>query len=221
MAKTTRQTNLETLLSTMLAQAREMNAPVLELEELLKTSYDHLVFAVLSPRSRDRETIKAFRELRKRAGDFREMDGLGLNEIQESIRNIGLWKQKAGRLKKIAGELKDREVPQDLEELKKLPGIGDKVASVILADCFGKQEIAVDIHVFRISNRLGLIEAENPKTAKEQLKKVFPRKLWGKINIHMVAFGQTVCLPKNPKCKECGIRKGCRFGRKLGKKGKE
>lgn len=201
----------EFILKAMLAEGKKRRAPVLSLKAHLRTGFDSLVYAILSPRSSDRATLGAFLKLRKKASSFSELSSLSILDIDSLIRSIGLHNQKAKRLMEISKILKSRPIPSTLAELKSLPGVGDKVASVFLADHLGKPEIAVDIHVFRISNRLGMISAKNPLQAKSQLKKVFPKSLWGKINLAMVSFGQTVCLPRNPKCSECRFRKVCRF----------
>ena len=96
----------------------------------------------------------------------------------------------------------------DRKELEKLPGVGPKTAAVFLAH-MGMDEIGVDVHVHRISNRLGLVHTSHPSETEKALKKAFPKKLWRRINKAMVGFGQTVCLPRNPKCYVCPLRDVC------------
>jgi len=102
-------------------------------------------------------------------------------------------------------------IPNNFDELIKLPGVGRKVANIILAEVFGRDVIAVDTHVHRISNRLGVIKTRSPEETENELKKVIPKHLWRRINKAFVGFGQTVCLPKNPLCEECPINENCQY----------
>ncbi|HID72991.1 TPA: endonuclease III, partial [Candidatus Micrarchaeota archaeon] len=100
-------------------------------------------------------------------------------------------------------------VPDTLEELVGLPGVGRKTANILLTHIYGKDAIAVDTHVHRISNRLGLVSTKTPEKTELALMDKIPKRYWKRLNLAMVSYGQTVCTPLNPKCKECRIRKIC------------
>ena len=100
-------------------------------------------------------------------------------------------------------------VPQSRDSLISLPGVGRKTANVVLVYAFGKNEIPVDTHVHRISNRLGLVKTKTPEQTEEELRKVIPKKYWKKLNHAYVAYGQTICSPRNPKCQECKLNRIC------------
>jgi endonuclease-3 len=101
------------------------------------------------------------------------------------------------------------QVPRTRHELITLPGVGRKTANVVLVYVFGKNEIPVDVHVHRISNRLGLVETKTPEQTEEQLRKSIPRKYWRKLNHAFVAYGQTVCVPRIPRCSGCRLKDIC------------
>ena len=101
------------------------------------------------------------------------------------------------------------DVPDNLEELLELPGVGRKTANIVLFAGFGIPALAVDTHVHRISNRLGWIKTKKPEDSEFQLMKVLPEELWGPINLSMVDFGRTVCKPQKPLCNECEFSSCC------------
>jgi len=127
---------------------------------------------------------------------------------------IGFYKVKAKNIKKLSKQLIEEFngiVPSTLEGMTSLPGVGRKTANCMLNYAFGKEAVAVDIHVHRISNRLGWIKTNKPEESEIELMRVLPRELWTQVNKLLVNHGQTVCLPINPKCKECKISKYCEF----------
>jgi endonuclease-3 len=106
-------------------------------------------------------------------------------------------------------------IPDTVEDLICLPGVGRKTANLVAASVFNRAEICVDIHVHRISNRLGLVRAKTPRATEEALKRVVPKRYWRDLNHLLVAFGQTVCRPRQPQCGKCPIRIYCRFANNL------
>jgi len=130
---------------------------------------------------------------------------------------VGFYRVKARQLKKLPEALErlfGGKIPGTAEELMRLPGVGRKTANLVAASSFNRDEICVDIHVHRISNRLGLVRARTPRATEEGLRKVVPRKYWRELNHLLVAFGQTLCRPIHPKCGICPIRIYCRFANK-------
>ena len=137
--------------------------------------------------------------------------------MENELYGIGFYKVKAKNIKKLSQQLIDdfnREVPSTLEGMTSLPGVGRKTANCMLNYAFGIPAIAVDIHVHRISNRLGWIKTNKPEESEFVLMKVLPHDLWTKINKLLVNHGQTVCKPINPRCKECKISKYCKYYKK-------
>lgn len=206
----------EKLISTMEEEARKRKAPVYTLKEFLNTPYQHLIFAVLSSRTRDEQTARVAEKLFKRVKSPEDLVAMPVEEVEELIRGVGFYKVKARKLKELANELVKRgSVPDTYEELVKLPGVGRKTANIVLASAFGKAAIGVDTHVHRVSNRMGIVETKKPEETEEELKKLIPVNLWARINKAMVGFGQTVCKPVKPLCNECPFKWCPRVGVKL------
>lgn len=125
-----------------------------------------------------------------------------------------MYRQKAERIvivSKIIVEKHQGRVPQDLEELLKLPGVGRKTANIVLYHGFGKPALAVDTHVHRISNRIGFVTTKSPEETETELSRLIPAELWGPLNGSMVEFGRRICLPRTPLCNECYFSKECDF----------
>ncbi len=200
----------EKIIEIMLKESKKRNAPVFKTKDCFKTPFMGLIFTMLSSRTKDEKTIEACKRLFKNAKTPKEM--LKIKNIEEKIKGVGFYKTKAKRIKEIAKILIKKynsKIPKNKEELQKLPGIGPKTAAVVINNCFNIDDIGVDTHVHRISNRLGWVKTKTPKETYLELRKKIPKKLWKKLNLAFVAYGQTVCLPKNPKCKECKIKKYC------------
>ncbi len=202
----------EKLLDLMEEEAKKRSAPVFTLKGFLSDPFQHLVFTILSARTRDEQTVKAARNLFKVANTPEKLAKLSEEEIAALIESAGFYKNKARNLKAMAEILVkkyDSKVPDTFEELVKLPGVGRKTANVVLAYAFNKNTIAVDTHVHRLANRLGFVRTERPEETEVELKKVIPPELWRRINRTFVAFGQTVCKPIKPLCEECPIEDVC------------
>lgn len=171
-----------------------------------------LVTTILSTRTKDECTgdvaDRLFRVI-KRPSDFRRIP---LPRLRKLIFPIGFFRTKARHLKQLPDAL-DRlsggRIPDTMELLCQLPGVGRKVASLVLTDGFDKPAICVDIHVHRISNRLGLIRTRDPFHTEMALRKILPLRYWKTWNGLLVSFGQTVCTPLRPHCPACPIRRFC------------
>ncbi|ADC66350.1 DNA-(apurinic or apyrimidinic site) lyase [Ferroglobus placidus DSM 10642] len=210
----------EWLINVMENEAKKRNAAVFWKSE--RDPFKILVSAILSTRTRDEATIEASERLFRVVKTPEDLARMKVEEIEKLIRGVGFYREKAKKLKKL-GEILVKEfnsrVPDKLEDLLKLPGVGRKVANVVLAEAFGKEAIAVDTHVHRISNRLGLVETKTPEETEEELKKIVPKKYWRRVNKAMVGFGQTICKPIKPKCNECKLVEICKYGKSLLKGG--
>lgn len=170
-----------------------------------------LVATVLSTRTRDPVTAAAAERLLGAAPDPETLAGLHPEQVERLIYPVGFYHTKARLLPGLARELVRRgRVPNRLEELLELPGVGRKVANIVLNRAWGIAAIAVDTHVHRISNRLGLVRTTTPEATEARLMTVLPRRYWREWNELLVAHGQTVCLPTRPRCRECGVSRWCR-----------
>jgi endonuclease-3 len=135
-----------------------------------------------------------------------------LPEVERLVRPSGFYKMKARYVKAAAAKIMegfDGEVPRDMESLLTIPAVGRKTANCVLVYGFGVPAIPVDVHVHRISNRLGLVKTRDPEETELALEKAVPRRYWIEINRLMVRHGQETCLPRNPKCPRCDLRDLC------------
>jgi len=171
-----------------------------------------LIETVLSQRTKDENTEKAFKSLFSRYKNVFEISKLNPEDLYDLIKPAGMYKQKSERIiniSKILIEKYNGKVPDELEELIELPGVGRKTANIVLYVSFGKEALAVDTHVHRISNRLGWVKTKTPEETEVQLRKIIPSELWGPLNGSMVNFGQKICKPISPRCMECLLNEVC------------
>jgi endonuclease III len=170
------------------------------------------VAAILSSRTKDETTAEVCGRLFPRAGTLKALARLSVPELERLIFPVGFYRTKARmlhRLPRVVDELFGGRIPGIVEELVRLPGVGRKVANLVVAEAFGRPAICVDVHVHRICNRLGLLRTRNPFETEMALRRILPVRYWTTFNPFLVAFGQTVCLPVRPKCAECAIRRYC------------
>ncbi len=173
-----------------------------------------LIGTILSARSRDENTTKVINRLFATYKVPAELASANLDDIKRLIHSIGFYNVKAARIKRVAQVLVEKfggAVPSDMDKLLELPGVGRKTANCVLVYAFDKPAIPVDIHVHRISNRLGLVETKNPEQTEEQLERIVDKRLWTKVNDTFVMYGQNICLPIKPSCKVCGLKDICRY----------
>ncbi len=174
--------------------------------------YRVLVSCILSLRTKDKTTIEASNRLFKVADDPRSMLKLNENRIRKLIYPVGFYRNKSrvilGLGRRIIEEYSGR-VPDSLEELLKLKGVGRKTANLVLGLGFGIPAICVDTHVHRISNRLGWVSTKTPEQTENALRKIIPRREWINLNTTLVTFGQNLCLPVSPFCSKCDVYEFC------------
>lgn len=171
-----------------------------------------LISTVLSQRTRDEVTEVASRRLFEHYSTPVQMVDADIESIEALIRDVGFYRVKAGRIKDISRILIDEydsQVPASMDELLKLPGVGRKTANCVLSYAFLEKAIAVDTHVHRISNRLGLVETTTPEQTELELQKQVPLARWREVNELFVQFGKTVCKPLSPACEICAIEDLC------------
>ena len=171
----------------------------------------------MSAQSTDKGVNKATDKLFKIANTPEKMMKLGEKKIRDFIKNIGLYNSKAKNvflLSKIIFEEFNSEVPSSREKLVKLPGVGRKTANVVLNTYFNKPFIAVDTHLFRLGNRLGIAKGKNPLEVENNYLKIIPK--WAIKDAHhwLILHGRYVCKARNPQCEQCSIRDFCEFYKK-------
>ncbi len=179
-----------------------------------KSPFHVLVSTMLSTRTKDSTTHEASRRLFSEIKSPKDLMSINVKRLEKLIYPVGFYKTKARHLKEMAKILCkefDCKVPSNINDLMKLPGVGRKVANLVLALSFNKDAICVDTHVHRISNRLGWVHTKNPAETEKELEKKFPKKYWKDINHILVSFGQNVCKPVSPNCKECPVKNECKY----------
>ncbi len=202
----------EEILRVMREEGERRKAPVLTLKGFLKTPFQHLIFAVLSSRTRDEQTARVAGRLFREVKNPQDLMEISVERLEELLYGVGFYRVKARRLRAIARQLVERyggEVPSDFGDLTSLQGVGIKTANVVLAHAFGKDVIGVDTHVHRISNRMGIVKTKTPEQTEKELMKIVPKGLRKRVNSSFVAFGQTVCRPVRPLCDECPLNQWC------------
>lgn len=189
---------------------------VTALEHYEDSPFRVLISTILSQRTRDENTIKASNQLFAEYKTPGEIARAPIERIEALIKPSGFYKVKAQRVKEVSRMIAERykgRVPDTLEELLKLPGVGRKTANCVLVYGYKKNAIPVDTHVHRISNRLGIVKTKTPEKTEEELRKKIPEEYWLELNGLFVKFGQQICRPVKPRCGECPIRDECDFYR--------
>lgn len=175
-----------------------------------------LIGTILSARTRDESTTKIVHNLFLRFRNSKELADANLEEIKEIIRSIGFYNVKAERIQDVSRiitkEYKGK-VPQSIEKLLQLPGVGRKTANCVLVYGFNVPAIPVDVHVHRISNRIGIVNTKTPETTEIELANSIGRRTWTRINNTFVMYGQNICLPRNPRCDLCQLKNDCNYYR--------
>ena len=189
------------------------NAPIVTLvAERSKDPYQILISTILSLRTKDEVTTEASNRLFKKAKTPQAMLKLSASEIQKLIFPVGFYKRKAHTILTVSQILINRyeeKVPDDLDELLKLPGVGRKTANLVITLGYGKAGICVDTHVHRISNRFGYVQTKTPEKTEMVLREKLPEKWWIPYNDILVAFGQSICKPISPWCSQCPVLTYC------------
>jgi endonuclease III len=173
-----------------------------------------LIGTILSARTRDEVTTAVIKALFSRFKNPDELSRANLSDIKKLIQKIGFYNVKASRLKEVSQLIIKKyngEVPSNLDDLLTLPGVGRKTANCVLVYGFKKSAIPVDIHVHRISNRIGIVNTKNPEETENILQKSIDKKYWIRVNETFVTFGQNICLPIKPKCNVCQLTKMCKY----------
>lgn len=182
-----------------------------------KTPYELLVATVLSAQSTDVRVNIVTKELFKNYNTPEKILKLGEEKLMEYIKSIGFYNVKSKNIIALSHLLiqnYDSQVPEQMDELLKLPGVGRKTANVVLSNCFGVPAIAVDTHVFRVSTRLGFSDKKDPLQVEQDLMKKISKKYWTDAHHAFIFHGRRICKARNPMCELCSVQSYCKFYKK-------
>lgn len=183
-----------------------------------ETPFQLLVATILSAQTTDKKVNEVTKTLFKDYPTVDDFLTLTEEELQQRIKTIGLYKSKAKNVLTMCRQLKEHfqgEVPRTMDEITSLAGAGRKTANVVLSNAFGVPAIAVDTHVFRVSNRIGLANAPNVQETENQLMKELPKKEWTLAHHLIIFHGRRCCYARKPDCGRCVIRENCDYYKKL------
>ena len=178
-----------------------------------------LIGTILFARTKDENTTKVVKKLFARYANSKELADAKIKDVERIVMPIGFYHVKARRIIDVAKIIEKQYggvVPDDIDKLVSLPGVGRKTANCVLVYAFERPAIPVDIHVHRISNRLGLVNTKMPEDTEQALMNTVPKRYWLRINDTFVMYGQNICKPISPMCNVCQIRDDCKFYRENG-----
>ena len=179
-----------------------------------KTPFQLLVATMMAAQSTDKQVNKITEQLFKEYPDAQAFARLAPEELEEKIKKVGLFRSKARNIVATARKILSDyggEVPRTRQELMKLPGVGRKTANVVISVAFDQDAIAVDTHVFRVANRIGLANAKTPRETEEQLMANIPREKWSAAHHWLIWHGRKVCKAQNPRCDVCPLTPYCEY----------
>lgn len=202
----------ERIMSILLKEFGDYRKPTLRRTSVEKNPFKTLISCLLSLRTQDKNTEIASTRLFAAASTPEEISKMPIKKLENLIYSSGHYKKKARTIKEVSKVLIEKyqsRVPDTKEELMSIKGIGPKTANIVLSFAYGKNVIAVDTHVHRIPNRLGLVKTKKPEQTEIELMNIFPEKYWKEINTTFILFGKNICLPISPKCSTCPISTLC------------
>jgi len=201
------------VIETLQRESSKWDPPLMSLIAVrTRAPYWVLISTLLSSRTKDDVTGEATRRLFSLADTPQKMVQVPIETIEKTIYPVGFYRQKARRIVEISNILLKKyggQVPESLEELLKLPGVGRKTANLVLSEAFGIPAICVDTHVHRICNRLGYVSTRSPRETEFELRKKLPTPWWIPLNKILVSFGQSICKPIRPRCEVCPVINMC------------
>ncbi len=196
----------------------ERNYPDATTELKHRSPFQLLIATILSAQTTDRQVNKVTPELFRKFPGPADIAEAPVEEIENMIRTCGCYRSKAKNIKEACGILMERyngKVPSTVEELMELPGVGRKTANVVASNAFGVAAIAVDTHVFRVSNRIGLVKASDVHKTEEQLMDNIPGEKWSRAHHWLIHHGRRVCKARKPLCHKCPLTHLCDYYQKL------
>ena len=190
-----------------------------------KTPYQLLIAVILSAQCTDVRVNIVTKELYKVVKGPEDLANMSIKEIERYIKSTGFYRNKAKNIKLCSEQLIERhngEVPNTMEDLRALAGVGRKTANVVLGDIWNIREgIVVDTHVKRLSNRIGFVNSDNPEIIEKELMKFIPKKYWFEYSHYLILHGRDKCIARKPKCEICEIKEYCKYNEINIKKSKE
>ena len=210
---------MKRILNGMISTMNSVKPPRITALQDLHDAEDHgpfsiLIGTILSARTKDESTTRIVKDLFKVYKNAKQLANAKVKDVEKIIKSIGFYHVKAKRIIDVAKIIDSQykgKVPDNLEKLIELPGVGRKTANCVLVYAYEKPAIPVDIHVHRISNRLGLVQTKNPEETEFELMKKIPKKFWLDINDTFVMYGQNICKPISPMCTVCKIKNSCKY----------
>lgn len=208
--------DIDKIMKELLKVTKSMPMPVVTEIKLVtnRDAYKILISTMLSLRTKDSTTRDASMRLFEKAGNPKDMLKLSEEEIAKLIYPVGFYRVKAKNILEVSKTIIDYyngKVPDEIDELLKLRGVGRKVANLVVTEAFDKYGICVDTHVHRISNRFGYVSTKKPEQTEFALRKKLPKKYWRVYNDTLVIYGQNLCKPINPLCNQCSVSKYCDY----------
>lgn len=186
--------------------------PKCELE--YENVYQLLIAVILSAQCTDKRVNIVTKELFKKLKEPKDGIKIPTDELEKDIHSCGFYHAKAKAIKEASKDIIERfngNVPQNIEDLTSLRGVGRKTANVMISEGFKGDAFAVDTHVLRVSNRLGIINTQFPDKAEQELKKYFDKKDWSRLHYQFVLFGRYNCIARKPKCENCKFMSNCKY----------
>jgi endonuclease III len=208
---------VDRVLRTLAVKIDGLQLPAVEKisESQKEDPFQILISALLSARTQDATTLAASTRLFARANTPQTLAKLSVKQIEKLIYPVSFYRNKAVFVRDASRMIVEKfggQVPQTMDELIMLPGVGRKTANLVMILAFrGKDNICVDIHVHRICNRLGWVRTRTPEETEQALYKTIRKRWWPLINLYLVTWGQNTCRPVYPRCHECAIRRDCQF----------
>lgn len=207
-------TNIDKVVNTLQKQMKDLPDPSVTLVgKRWKSPYLVLISCILSLRTKDETTLPASERLFKLADTPQKMLKLTPKQIEKAVFPVGFYKTKAKNILGISQDIIDKfegQVPDEIDTLLTMKGVGRKTANLVLTEGFQKPAICVDTHVHRISNRFGYIQTKDPEETEWALRKKLPKKHWGGYNALLVTWGQNICKPISPLCSQCSVYEYCK-----------
>ena len=208
--------DIDKIMKELLKVTKSMPMPVVTEIKLVtnRDAYKILISTMLSLRTKDSTTRDASMRLFEKAGNPKDMLKLSEEEIAKLIYPVGFYRVKAKNILEVSKTIIEDyngKVPDEIDELLKLRGVGRKVANLVITEAFDKYGICVDTHVHRISNRFGYVSTKKPEQTEFALRKKLPKKYWRVYNDTLVIYGQNLCKPINPLCNQCSVSKYCDY----------
>lgn len=202
-------TDTKAILETL---SRDFPDPKSELH--FNSPYELIVAVILSAQCTDKRVNLVTPALFAEAPTVNELAAIPTERLEALIHSCGFYRTKAAHLKQMARDVKERfggNIPDNIEDLQTLAGVGRKTANVVYAVGFGGQAIAVDTHVFRVANRLGIVDAKNVSDTEKQLMQAIPREQWADSHHYILLHGRYVCKAQRPLCDSCSVSGYCKY----------